>query len=968
MGKYSDVDIDAMLKRIQDNVDKQSAEKDVEVENKGPVSSNTAESTPDDLINLIMADIGKNGGTPKKSTNMDEYDIRGFEIEDSLEEEDEEIELVDAREKSVEDSVEMEETEKLNLDEDSETVEEDESDESVELTENGESVDCDTDLCADEVIERSELIAEESENEDETEDSYVEHIVPAADEESDNLVLEQLDYLEKEEQKRSVIIGCDDEKAEPIYDTVVESDDSDVVTPADTVDIFDELSVKNDSECVEEDEFDGNFTEADEEVRLRVEQFVSDTVAPQEEFIFFDSLDKYSKKTSESDEIEEDTIDYQNLAVVTSAFEGKDYSQVNTDHVKPHEGTFVNERGDLDDSDINLSISLGSKDSLETEYGFVKVREAKHNFVNPENKGFGGNSILNHKNKEYKSFDQNDEIKDCYRKEKKNIALRLAFSLSVFLLTVFCEIVYSVEAVTVPVISEIFSVPLFYNIFSAFLLSIAVAISAKKLYGGVIGFFTVHSNYYTTTGVVALVNILYNLFVVFAPQGKGMPLFNSVAVFGLMLVIVGEYMQIVREINTFSLVSDGKPKISLERVERSIDNVKKESFLHSNDFVIESSNFVGRYFERSAKTPETYHTRHTFMTLSMLLSVFVAVVATLVTKRFTDSIVAFELCALICVPVQFVMLGAYPFYIVSKKLLKLDSAIIGETIVDEYVGPNNIYLDDVEVFGKHGVHVVNLDPFNGFNIIDVNYYYLSVFSNVEGPLKNAFGDIPESMKISENVVLENVFPDGIEALVDDKYRVLVGKAEFLKSKGIRFAKIVEGKYSEKGDISVMYMAVNGALCAKMQLKYTITHHFEKFAEDMAINKAHVGVRTIDPNVTEEMVSRLPGDLTSKTRVMRPTLNDLVPIGRRSDSGIITEKNTHMVARVLAEGVKLKKINNVTNILWAIYSVLGIIAMGVFVILGLFEYILPIYIIGYEVVWMLGLIFYIKNKLKNRKLR
>ena len=395
---------------------------------------------------------------------------------------------------------------------------------------------------------------------------------------------------------------------------------------------------------------------------------------------------------------------------------------------------------------------------------------------------------------------------------------------------------------------------------------------------------------------------------------------------------------------------------------------KKESFLSSNEFVIENTSFVGRYFERSARVPEMYRTGHAFVMLTMLLSMFVAVTAVIITREFSDFVFVIELSSLLCVPVQIVFFGSYSYYITSKKLSRYDSAIIGETLTDEYVGSNTIYLDDVEVFGRHGVHVVNLEPFNNFNIIDINYYYLSVFSKISGPLKNAFGDVPENMKLSDKVELLNIYSNGFEAMVDEKNKVLVGKRDFIVSRGVNVGKSADDRYGEKGDVSIMYFAINGALCAKLYLKYTVTHHFEKFAEDMTENGSSVGVRTIDPNITEQMLSALRADSENSIKVIRPTLNELLPIARRSDSGIITEKNPHMIAKILAEGLKVKKVNFIMNILWSIYSVVGIIAVITFMLLGIFSHILPVYIIAYQALWFIGLVIFIKNKLRNGKSR
>ena len=66
MGKYSDSDIDAILKSIQENVDKQTPDTMVEDESIEPKSTKEA-STPDELISLIMSDIGKKDEKTKKS-------------------------------------------------------------------------------------------------------------------------------------------------------------------------------------------------------------------------------------------------------------------------------------------------------------------------------------------------------------------------------------------------------------------------------------------------------------------------------------------------------------------------------------------------------------------------------------------------------------------------------------------------------------------------------------------------------------------------------------------------------------------------------------------------------------------------------------------------------------------------------------------------------------------------------------
>ena len=904
MGKYSDADIDAMLKRIQDNVEKQSANSENEKEDKEPVRADLPNNTPEELIDLIMADIGKNGGSPKRSTELDQYDISGFEIEEPME---------DPQNEVSEDFVEA------PIDENTD----DQQDAEIILTEDMRDT------------------YESNEKVEKSEEDNTEHICVVENETADTV---------------------DDELHEELlFEEEPPMEELELIDLPEPIDLFDEMSEKRSEECVEDTEISINDNVDESDIVTVGSEPMNDVPEAEET----PSVQEQAT-TEESEEEIFDTqeFDFSTMSNVTSAFAKKDNLLTNSSaSFESYEEAQKQECDELDYSDMNFAMSLGSKDSLESSFGFVKVREAKHNFVNTEKRGSGSNIILDYK-KEYRSFDQTAEIKDEYRKEKKHIGKRVVFTAIIFMLITFCEMMNPMSPL--PDISEFLSIQLRYNIISLILFVIAVAISAKKLFYGVVGFFTTRSNYYTVIGFVSLVNLLYSLLVLTIFEDRNMVMLNSVTVLGIFIIVVGEYLQIAREIHTFELVSDEKPKISLEKIDISSETIKKASFLESNEFVIENANFVGRYFERSARTPGVYHIRHTFVTLTMLLSLFVAVTAVIVTRDFADFMLAIELSSLLCVPVQFVFLGTYAFYVTSKKLLKLDSAIIGETLADEYVGSNTIYLDDVEAFGKHGAHVVGLDPFNNFNIIDVNYYYLSVFSKVSGPLKNAFGDIPDNINLSDNVELINVYSDGIEALVDEKNKILVGKPNFLRARGIRLGKNAEDRYGDKGDTSVMYLAVNGALCARLYLKYNITHHFEKFAEDMAENGSWVGIRTIDPNITEEMVAGLHGDNIKDIHVMRPTLNDLVPIGRRSDSGIITEKNPHMIARILAEGLKIKKINNTINVLWGIYSIIGIVAVIASLLFGVFDKILPVYIIVYQLIWVTVMLIYTKNKLRNGK--
>ena len=168
---------------------------------------------------------------------------------------------------------------------------------------------------------------------------------------------------------------------------------------------------------------------------------------------------------------------------------------------------------------------------------------------------------------------------------------------------------------------------------------------------------------------------------------------------------------------------------------------------------------------------------------------------------------------------------------------------------------------------------------------------------------------------------------------------------------------------ENGEVCILHMAVNGELCAKFYLKYTATQRFERFVSEMMENGTSVGIRTLDPNITTQMLSRLRKDGDNEIAVIRPALNDLIPLGRRSDSGIITAKSPHMISRILALCARLKKTRRVGAWLrrgamatGMLLSLLLLIFFNAFLVPSLF-------IVIYQLVWMIPIVIYINIKLK-----
>lgn len=909
MGKYSEADIDAILKQIRDTVDKQSV-------NNTPESENSLKDvSPDNLIDKVKASIDDDVTLSKENEdNKDNYDISGFEIEEEVEP------VTDEKEEAEVISFANSEADAL------EPVEEEDG-----------------------PTEDFNGFVEEINDSVEEADTFKEAV--------ENEPTEIFDELSVSEEPKLF----DDESDEAIEEAVEVFDDSLILEEDNGV----TEEVKETDEALT----NGSMDEAAAELVNDAPEFVNDATEPVNDVpeLVNDAtelVNDASELVNDASELKDDTT------LITENFEpAKEICEEVTSLFFAGNGSESTEEIDsahkleLDESDINVAISLGSKEALEDSIGFVRVREARSNFIDPTVKKNLSSIVFDYKNNEYRG-DNSAQIKGGYRKEKKRIARRLVFSSIIFFLTLFLEAVYYSSA-RISFISDMLDKPYVYGVSVTVLLLSVVFISLRKMVYGFVGFISTHPNYYTTAGMIVFVNLLYSIIMIFAFKNDRIFLFNSVVILALILDIIGEYMHISREILTFELVSDGRPKLSLERQERTIETVKKESYLNKREFYIENTSFVGKYFERTARLPSFYYIDYVYNVIFSMIALIVAVGTMVYTKNLSYAVLSFDLLLTVSIPLQREFLTALPIYMISRRLSKQDSAIIGESVVDEYVGKNTIYLDDVEMFGRHGVKAVNLKTYNNFNVIDINYYYMSLFSKISGPLKNAFGDESKKINKSDDAKLLNVFDGGIEALIDGTNKVFVGNHSFFESHNL-VSKLPEERKSVSDDLVTMYMSVNGALCAEFQFKYIIDKHFESFAGDMALSGAEVGIRTMDPNISEEMIKKIRRTSEYTIRVTRPTLNDIVPIGRRSDSGIITCKSHHMIPKILDMCLEIKRIKHRQTLIWLIYSVVSVIAIALMAFFNVLNHVFSFYIIAYQMIWSFGIAVFVVNKLKSRK--
>ena len=715
----------------------------------------------------------------------------------------------------------------------------------------------------------------------------------------------------------------------------------------------------------------------EESLRKQVEAFVLETLDPEEESSILDSIAALSARNK--DDQDEDIPCKEECVAKEELLETIEQEELPSDYVingmmarffgKAAIGDC--ERGEgydldhdcFDDVDLNLALKLGCEEELHEAFGFSRVRASKNGFHDPAEDTAISSSAFVDRAKEFRSYEQTEDIKSRYRKEKKLLYKRFAltFALTVFIL--FFEHIFLTD-IEIPYVSDFFSVPWRYYAASILLTLLCVLCSAKRLIGGCSGIFLMTPHSYTAPAVFAFVNLLYELIVLVACPEKGLMTYNFVLTIFLLFAIANEYMNHMRESLTFDVVSDGKPKLSLERFEGEGDMKKDGSYLGRHDFFVEKVSFVGNYFSRIAKIPMHQRLYGFALVLIVLGGITMMLVSACIFKDLGSAFQAFFFWMMLCVPMQYLVLALYPFYLLSKGLKKVDSAILGEIVVDEYTTTDMIYLGDDEMFGAHGASVVGLRLYGDMDFYKLLYYAFAVFSHLGPPLCHIFDTSTQEIPKPQEVKINTVSTGGIEATVDGEHKVLVGNIAFIRSKGF-FPKrnLDDEKKVESGQVSIVYIAVDGVLCAKLYIKYTITKRFEKFLEEMVSNGISVGIRSLDPSVNTRMISVLREHKEPEISVIHPTANELVAIGKHSDSGIVTGRNSHMIFRILQQCLHIRGVLKKQAFFYLVSILFGAGSVVALMLTDLFGAIPSLVVAVYHILWLIVGAIYTKSKLK-----
>lgn len=617
--------------------------------------------------------------------------------------------------------------------------------------------------------------------------------------------------------------------------------------------------------------------------------------------------------------------------------------------------------GGVGTTDMNLRIAFGIEEDTD-DPDEVKDAVKKLGDHLESNRRVGKKIIPEHP--EYTDPIQARDIAGEYKSRSRHVNIRLFFSVIFTLLLVIFE--------NITVITELFTgsakqfagaldpakYPVVYVMVSLQLLFLAAVFALPELKRGFKRLFKGAPTPESITFILVFAGAVSSAVIAYSSNGTTEPVtFNSVAAVSVIMTLIYSRLNVKREMMTFFVVGSKKKKFAMSRVpdeESLLTPADYEDGVYGDVMRVERTGFVDGFFSRM-DTPDGMTTA--FVAGIMGVAVAAAVLLGIFDSRSGSSVSSVAssayLALLAMTPYAVHVTFSYPFYRASKAASECDSAIVGESSLDEYANTAVVSFDDGNVFPSFGVKVQNIKIYNNARIDRVLYYASSVFKSAGGPLSDVFEVATMEMGRSEDVEILDADRGYLAAKVDG-VKIVFGSHAALPERGYAIDDSVAFDDVDFSDeLSIMYMFREDMLIAKMYIKYVLDGDIESILYQFQDYGMYVCVRTYDPNIDEEMICSKLAMRNPPVKVARyRSANDVTGCVERVDSGFVTYSSPKTLLQLLPFCDKTIHTKRTCAALAIMSMIISLMLIAVFTMSSGLAFLRSIHVVLWHVCWMI----------------
>lgn len=435
-----------------------------------------------------------------------------------------------------------------------------------------------------------------------------------------------------------------------------------------------------------------------------------------------------------------------------------------------------------------------------------------------------------------------------------------------------------------------------------------------------------------------LVPVLHCIVTCFVnPYGESVKLYCFCGAVSIVINALTKLSISRRNIKNFNVLKDEGEKY----VAQSLDASAKEGS-EFYDYLIEDSElytvrktkFVDGFIERLDRRPKSDDLLQFQLPLIVIGAVVAFVMMYFKTKDIYASYTVATALGCVSLPLSSFIVTTLPVNIANMIAYQSNSALIGNAVADEYDNAGVISFADSEVFPPKNIKITGFRTYGDHRIDKIIVDVGLIFRKLGGPLADVFARAIEERASEPNVFrIIDVSSDGLVVTVDGR-DFFIGKKSFMRKNRFDVRKDESDENFENGCGSVMFVAIDNELAAKIYVKYKISSGFDALLKNMYSAGMCVCIKTFDPNISNELLEKSIKFKKCPIAILKPeSQEEMSGVSERVSGGIVTNSSMHVFLKMFIlcdktrHSIKTNAIINFVSVILSFFIVYFLIYTG-----------------------------------------
>ncbi len=425
------------------------------------------------------------------------------------------------------------------------------------------------------------------------------------------------------------------------------------------------------------------------------------------------------------------------------------------------------------------------------------------------------------------------------------------------------------------------SLPVVYVVLTLVFLAVAVGMCYRTVANGLKALFSFNANSDSAAAVAAVAVAVQAVPAAFfrteLTHGE-LHLYAVILAAILFANSAGKLTMIRRIHSNFRFVTSREQKYSVRIYDDHNTALKMAKDCVSESPVIAyqcRTGFLKRFLELSYKPDPSESASQLLAPIGLIASLVLCIASLLITRSVPTAISAFAAASCACVAVSNMLSVNLPISRLCRTARRAGAMVVGYDGVEQLGNVNAVMVDADDLFPRGTVVLNGIKTFGSrADTEDAVMAASALMKKVGGPLSGVFDQVisenEDALPQVENFTYED--GSGIVGRVDGK-TIYIGDRSLLINHRIQVPGREEEAQYASGNQQVVYIAVDAAVSAMMVLTYSADRRRKNELQRLEDSGISVIVRTTDPNVTTQLISRLFGVDAASVGILESRLGD-----------------------------------------------------------------------------------------------